>query len=314
MHVSLHMSTPSKSRTSGQIDTVHSALPLTAVIVAAGLHVLWGGNTVAVKLGLEAVPPMLSGFARFVIGALCIVVWGKIAGINLLPRRNEWRPLAGLGILFTVQIGLMNWGFGMTSAMMGTILLSTFTFWAAFFSLFILPGHRLTMGQVMGMVVAFAGVLIAMTRDIDFRALDLAAAGNFIVLISGALLGFRMAFAGRILRSIDPVRVTLWMMLLSLPVFGLAGALTESVLWDRLLWAPLMGLLYQGIVVAGFCFLVNYVLMQRYNPNVIISFGFIEPISGIAVAAWVLSETVSWHVGAGAGAVALGLILVTRRR
>lgn len=290
------------------------ALPAAAIAMAVFLYVLWGGNTVAVKLGLEAVPPLYTGFFRFAIGTVCVAAWGRLMGIRLLPRRNEWRPLAGLSILFTVQIGSMNWGFGMTSGMMGVILLSTFTFWAAFFSRFILPGHRLSRGQILGMVTAFSGVLIAMLRNFDPAALELADIGNLIVLASGALLGLRMAVAGRLLRIIDPVRVTLWMMLFSLPVFAIGGGLSETIAWERLLWMPLFGLLYQGVVVAGFCFSASYMLMQRYNPSVIVSFGFIEPISGVLVAALILSETLSWHIGAAAVAVGLGLTLVTRRR
>lgn len=300
-------------RTQAAEPTGRSALPVTAIVLAVCLYVLWGGNTVAVKLGLQAVPPFYSGFFRFAIGVVCIAVWGRLMGIRLMPLRNEWKPLAGLSVLFTVQIGAMNWGYGLTSAMMGSILLSTYTFWAAFFSLFILPGHRLSRGQVLGMVIAFSGVLVAMSRDFNPADLALTDVGNLVVLTSGALLGLRLATSGRLLRRIDPARVTLWMMLFSLPVFAMGGTIFETIAWERLLWSPLLGLLYQGVVVAGFCISASYVLMQRYNPSVIVSFGFIEPISGVLVAAWILSETLTWHIGAAAVAVGLGLVLITRR-
>jgi len=150
--------------------------------------------------------------------------------------------------------------------------------------------------------------------DADLAGLQVSDLGNLIVIVSAALLGLRIAFAGRLLSSIDPVRVTIWMMLFSLPVFALGGALSETIAWQRLDWRPVLALLYQGVIIAGFCFSVNYVLMRRYNPSVIASFGFLEPISGVLASAWLLGELLSWSLASGAAAVGLGLLLITRRR
>lgn len=290
-----------------------AVMPATAIAMAALIHVLWGGNTVAVKIGLEAVPPLWSGFVRFTIGVLCVVGWALISGLRLWPRSGEWRPLAVLSIMFTVQIGTMNWGFGLTSGIMGSILLSTFPLWAVIFGIWLLPHDRLTRWQLVGLPVAFTGVLLVLTRNTDLSQLSLGDLGNVIVLFSAALLGLRAAFAGRLVSNIDPACLTVWMMALSLPIFAIGGALTETVAWDRLGPGPILALVYQGAVIAGFCFSVNYVLMRRYNPSVIASFGFVEPIVGVLVSAWLLNEALTWTIAGGALAVGLGLLLLTRR-
>jgi len=290
------------------------SLPLSAIALAALLHALWGANAVAVKIGLEAVPPLWSGFVRFVIGVVCVLAWAHVARLPLWPRRHEWRPLLLLSAMFTLQIAVMNWGFGMTSGIMSSILLSTFPLWAVLFGLFLLPGQRLNLQQLLGLLVAFSGAALVLLGDADLASLQVSDLGNLIVIISAALLGLRIAFAGRLLSSIDPVRVTIWMMLFSLPVFALGGALSETIAWERLDWRPVLALLYQGVIIAGFCFSVNYVLMRRYNPAVIASFGFLEPISGVLASAWLLGELLSWSLASGAVAVGLGLLLITRRR
>jgi len=140
-------------------STAHAravSLPLSAIALAALLHVLWGANAVAVKIGLEAVPPLWSGFVRFVIGVICVLAWARLARLPLWPHRNEWRPLLLLSAMFTLQIAVMNWGFGMTSGIMSSILLSTFPLWAVLFGLFLLPGQRLNLQQLLGLMVAFS--------------------------------------------------------------------------------------------------------------------------------------------------------------
>lgn len=93
--------------------------------MALVIHSLWGGNPVAVKLGLEAFPPLWSGFFRFTLGCMCVYAWARFTGVELLPPRDEWLPLLAIGSVFTVQIALMNFGISQTTATNGAVLIST---------------------------------------------------------------------------------------------------------------------------------------------------------------------------------------------
>jgi drug/metabolite transporter (DMT)-like permease len=158
--------------------------------------------------------------------------------------------------------------------------------------------------------VAFAGVALVITRG---AALELGSAGDWIVLASACLLGLRLALSGRILRRMNEVRLTLWQMLLSLPLF-LAGALAwEEIRWEAIGPAPVAGILYQGIVVAGLAFTVNFYLIRKYTPSVMISFNFVSPVAGVLLGLLILGERLSLSLLAGMALVALGLALIARR-
>ena len=47
-------------------------------------------------------------------------------------------------------------------------------------------------------------------------------------------------------QEISGVRVVLWQMIVSLPLFAFAGAAFETIRWENLAFAPIAGLLYQG--------------------------------------------------------------------
>ena len=60
-------------------------------------------------------------------------------------------------------------------------------------------------------------------------------------------------------------------------------------------------------------FTVNFYLMRRYSPSVMISFNFVSPVFGVLISVLLLGEQLSGHVAAGVAAVGLGLFLITWR-
>ena len=263
------------------------------------------------KLGLEAFPPLWSGFLRFALGCVCVYAWARYVRISIRPTREEWPSLLAMGALFTVQIALLNYGFGGTTAANGAVLIASNPIFGVLFAHFLVPGDRVGVARAVGVAVAFAGVALVITRG---AGLAVASAGDWIVLSSACLLGLRLALSGRLLRRVNEVRLTFWMMLVSLPLF-LGGALGwEAIRWERIGAAPLAGILYQGIVVAGLAFTVNFYLMRRYSPSVMISFNFVSPVAGVLLGVAILGERLAASLLGGMALVALGLALIARRR
>ena len=289
------------------------SVPLGAVLVSIVIHSLWGGNPVAVKFSLLAFPPLTTAFLRFSVGIACIALWAHWRGIRLLPEKGEWRSLWVAAGLFSVQIALMNVGFHHTSGAMGSVLIATNPLFAVMFAHFLISGDRMTPAKALGLAVAMAGTSVALFADVDLAVLDFGAIGNWIVLSSALLLGFRLTLSARFVRRIEPTKVAMWQMALSLPLFGAGALMLEEIAWDRVDAAPIAGLLYQGVVIAGVGFTVSYHLMKHYTPSVMMSFNFVSPVAGVLFSAWLLGDRVGTPLLAGMGLVAVGLYLVARR-
>ena len=289
------------------------SVPLGAVLVSLVIHSLWGGNPVAVKFSLIAFPPLTTAFLRFAIGIACIALWARWRGVRLLPERGEWRPLWIVALLFAVQIASMNVGFHHTSGAMGSVLIATNPLFAVVFAHFLVAGDRMTAARALGLLVAMAGTSLVLLGDADVAALDPGAVGNWIVLSSAVMLGLRLSLSARFVRRIDPTKVAIWQMVLSLPLFGAGALLLEEIAWDRVGIGPIAGLLFQGVVIAGVGFTVSYHLMKRYTPSVMMSFNFVSPVAGVLFAAWLLGDRIGPFLLAGMALVAVGLYLVARR-
>jgi drug/metabolite transporter (DMT)-like permease len=59
--------------------------------------------------------------------------------------------------------------------------------------------------------------------------------------------------------------------------------------------------------------MVNAWLIKRYSPSVMVSFGFVSPVSGVALSAWLLGDALTWDLAVGTVAVGIGLIILTLR-
>ena len=291
-----------------------SKLSLGTVVLAVAVHSLWGGNAVAIKFSLEAFPPMWTAFLRFSLAVVCVALWAGFRGIPMRPKRSEWWWLVLLGIFFSIQIGVMNIGFQQTSGSIGSILMATNPIFVALWAHLLVAGDRLTRQRSIGLAVAFLGAAVVILQSGPLDGATAVGVGSGLVFLSAALLGGRLAYTGRLLQRMDEVRVVLWQMVISVPVFGVAAFMSENILWERVGLAPIAGIVYQGLVVAGLGFMLLTYLMKRYSTSVIASFNFVSPISGVLLSVLLLGDHMTVHVLAGVALVGTGLYLVARHQ
>ncbi|OED37076.1 hypothetical protein AB833_24875 [Chromatiales bacterium (ex Bugula neritina AB1)] len=276
------------------------------------IHILWGGNPIGAKFGLEVFPPAWSAFIRFLFGVATIALWCWYRGHRLWPDKKEWLPILSIGSLFTLQIYLMNVGFNQTTGINGAILISTNPLFAALFAHLMLTDDRLTTMRSVGLMIAFGGVCLTLIQTTG-EIVSFGTTGDWICLASAALLGYRLIASANIMRQVDPFRLALWQMVVSLPFYLVIGLTSETIIWSAFSFQAISGLVYQGIIVAGLGFMASLWLISKYKPSVMTGFNFLSPVSGVLLAGLLLGETISLTAIAGTALVATGMVLITLR-
>ena len=291
------------------ISNEHLGLRAGALALLAAL--LWGGNSVFIKLGLEGVPPLAMAGVRFVLGLMVVWAAALFSGIPLRPQAVEWRGLAGLAALFFVQIFLLNQGTYFTTAGRSTVLMSSYPFFTALFAHFFIPGDRLSFSKIVGLMLSFAGVALIFAESLALPGIYLL--GDVLVLVSGVLLGLRQVVIKRLVHGLHPYKVLFWQALLSLPLFWAFSAVFErDAVYQWTL--PVIGsILYQGLVVAGLCFIIWVSLMKRHSASRLGVFGFATTVCGVFLSALLLGEALSWLLLLSMGLVATGIVVVNRQ-
>ena len=284
-------------------------IPPTIVAVALLLAALWGGTATAIKVGLRDLPALLLAGLRFSIGALLVYSWARAQRASLRLQPGEAAPILLLALVFAAQIATFNWGTDLTQAGRSTLILNSYPLWVLLMAHVFVPGDRLSAAKVAGAVCAFLGLAIVFSES--FGAASGSLAGDLMVLLSALLLAAQVVMVNRMVRAIDPNRLLLWQMLFSLPVYFLGSALLGERV-EHLSLPGVLALLYQGVMVAGVCFIVWTALLKSYSPSRLSVILFTTPLFGIVLSRMVLGEPVSPHLGAGGLLVALGIALAQR--
>lgn len=283
-------------------------------ILALGLLLafLWGGNSLSIKIGLDDLPPMALAFVRFVIGLIIVGGWSIYRRVPLGLNRGEFPRLVLLTAIFISQIITLNTGTQFTTASLSTIYINTYPFFTAIFAHLWIPGERLSVLKTLGVVVAFSGVFVTVFPNLGEGESNLL--GDLLVLVSGCFLGLRVVVTKLLVQYIHPYRLLVWYLLLSLPVYALLSIVFESPATFRLTLAGSLALLYQGGVIAGFCFLAWTAILERYSASKLVVLFFTTPISGVLFSHLLLGDELTLNLLMGCVLVAGGIYLVNMRR
>ena len=301
------------------VATAAKPLPWRAAGLCVLLSALWGGTPTSIRVAGDAVPPVFGAFCRFALATGFMLVFCRARGAALLPARGEWGWCGLLGAFLTVQIAHYHIGVTETNASHAALFINTFVFWVAVTEHFVTRDDRLTAARWAGLASAAGGVttvlLTAGTGSVT--AFDPGETprllGDAICALSGLILGVKIVVTKRAAAVVRPETLILWH-----DILGAAGLLAvavavEDVAGVRLTRDAVLALLYQGVLVGGFCFGAQTVLLETYSASRVTAFNAASPVWGVAIAVAVLGDPLSPWLFAAAALVAGGIVLVNRR-
>jgi len=292
-------------------QTIPVERPDTKIIALVLLLALfWGGNAVMLKIALDDLQPLIIAGLRFSLGMLVILFWAIGHRTPIMPQKGELSPLILLSLLFTAQIGTFNLGTKFTYAAHATILINTHPFFTAVMAHFFVKGDDLNLRKVFGLIVAFGGVLIVFRDNLTLEFSYLL--GDLFILFSGFLLGTLNVVIKLLVQRINPYRLLIWEMGFSLPIFFGLSLWLEGIENYNFSTMAISSILYQGLVVGGFCFVSWTLILRRHSPSKVAVFLFATPLFGVALSNIFLKEPITLNLVFGAIFVAIGIYIVNR--
>jgi drug/metabolite transporter (DMT)-like permease len=274
------------------------------------LAFLWAGNPIAIKIGLADAPPIRQAWMRFVLGGVTVLLWAWAIRTPLRIERREVRPLLILGVIFTVQIALLNLGVNYTSAGRVSVLLNAYPVYTVLLAHFFVPGDRLSGGRAVGVLIAYAGLVLLFSHEFSLRS-DFFP-GDLMTSGSAFLLGVRTIYLNRAVQRIEPVKLLLAQVAFSVPCYLLASSLFEAAYPYRWTWSLALALSFQGCIVAGFNFILNLHLLRTYKPSGLAAYLLATPLFGVLLSWLVLGEAVTTRLMVSAILVVGGIALASR--
>lgn len=285
------------------------------ILVWLGLCAIWGSTWLAIKMGLEDLPPLTFAGIRFALAALLLGIIMVVQGFRLPANRQDWRLLLYTGFLsITLNYALVFWGEQYISSGLAALL-------SAIVPLFGLPlAHRylqdepLTWPKLGGVLLGLLGIVVVFSGE-------LATGGTHALWASGGIVlaAFATAQAGVLIKArgthISPsVLAGVQMAGGCIPL--LVGGLLLEGNPLRFHWTPLAfgALAYLTVLGSVIAFLMYYWLIRHTAVSGVLMVPLVTPLVAVLVGVMFGGETIGWHTVLGGSAIIGGVALAVIRR
>lgn len=262
----------------------------------------WGSTWIALKLGVQVLPPVMFAGLRFVLAGALLALW---VGVTSRTWPLQAKAMGGLFmpamLMIAINYGLMAWGLQHVSSGLAALLnLGTMPIamlgWAVLFG-----QERATRRAGLALALGVGGLIVLFGPRIatdPAEIFDAEVVAGMLAIIVGASLYALGSVLGRPRGAGLPVvPVAAWQMLAGGIALVLASLVLEPIgieAWKGLAepaaWGSLLYLVAAGSL-AGFT--VYLWLMQRWPASRVANYAFISPIFAVILGWLVFAEHIA---------------------
>jgi len=266
------------------------------------LCVIWSSTWLAIRVGLQDLPPISFVAIRFTI-AVAVLLAISVGRVRLVPTRPaDFKLLAYTGVLmFAVNYALLFWAELYVSSGLSAVLQATIPIFGMVFAHFLLPGEPLRGQRVAGAALAIGGVAVICSRLLDFGGI-LSFWGGVAVVFGAAVAAFSNVLLKKRALQLAPAMIAAWQMF-----FGVVPLLVTGFIVDgnpmHFHWTKtaVFCLFYLAVPGSALTFLLLYWLLPRMSVTNLQTISLITPPGAVAFG-WLLGgETFPrWSLAGGA--------------
>jgi drug/metabolite transporter (DMT)-like permease len=270
---------------------------------------VWGSTWLAIKIGLESVPPFLAAGVRFVIASALLYAIIRIRKLTIPFTPEAWKTYFAIGGLsFSIPFALVYWGEQFIPSSLGSILFGAFPLWVALFSHFLSENERMDRYKALGAVIGFVGVVAIFAPGLSWTG-STGMAGMGAVILATILQAYGLIPIKKHGKDISPFVMNFVGM-----VMGAVFLLSLSLLTERgspVSWttSAVLSTLYLAVFGSVVAFVSYYWLLKHIQAVYLSMSSFINPIVAVILGWIILGEALAPSVFVGAAFVLAGLFV-----
>jgi drug/metabolite transporter (DMT)-like permease len=279
------------------------------------LSILWSGNWLLIKVGLEGLPPFRFAGLRMVLASLLLAVFVLRRG-SLSVGAEEIRTIALVGFLqIAVSYACVFTAEQWIDSGLTALLFASFAIWVPVLGHFLLPEEPLTARTIVATLCGIAGVAVielpALARAESLPARSLAL-GGLLVLVSAVVSAISAIIVKKRLARVSAA-VSVWgQSIVAAPILLLASAAFER--HDASRWTPgaVLALAYLALVGTA-TFLGSQWLIPRLPMAVVGTFPILNTLLALLWGSLLGHERITARAAAGGALILSGVVIVTVR-
>ncbi len=275
------------------------------ILAFAAIYLIWGSTYLAIRLGVQELPPFVLAGCRFFAAGLLLFLYARRNEAPL--TRREWIETAVAGLFFfTITHGLGHWAQVRVPSGTAAVIVATVAFWLTGLDAVFVSRRAPSGASILCILCGFLGVVVLVAPWQAEAALN--PAGVVALLFAplawatGSLWARRSSMPRCLPLSVGAQKIIGGGVLLGLAT---AAGDWQRVDWSGLGWPVLLLFLYLIIFGSVIAFLSYTWLLSRVEPALVGTYAFVNPLVAMFLGWMVVGEEVSSRALA-----ALGMIVI----
>ncbi|MCP3921565.1 MAG: DMT family transporter [Desulfobacterales bacterium] len=284
-------------------------IPISIIVFIIILSILFGGNTVAVKIAFKGFGIFTSAGIRFTIAAMVISCWAFYTRRPFRLKRGQLKHITILSLVFSMQLGIFYIGLANTYASRATLIMNMQPFLLLILAHFFIPGDQVSIKKIISMAFGFTGVLLLFADGFSEHIRY----GDFAVLTTATLWAINATYIKKIIGNFRSFQLVLYPMYFSGPLYLFIGYFIDDPVYKTINWSIVFAMFYQAFITASFGFIMWNSLLKKYKATSVHNFIFIMPISGVIASSLILNEPITSNIILSLIFIIAGIVLLQYR-
>jgi drug/metabolite transporter (DMT)-like permease len=292
---------------------VSRARPLLVALAFATVYLVWGSTYLAIRVGVQSMPPFLMAGARYLVAGLILYAFLRATGVTA-PTRAHWLRSGAAGVvMLTVGNGFVTWAEQTVPSNFAALLISAVPLYVALLDWLRPGGTRPQAHQLAGIVVGAAGMVLLVWPEA--HAVEAPSViGVAAILIAGLAWAGGSLYARYSPHHPNAVMAAAQQMIagaVSLLIIGLVRGEATPGVWSAITVSGLLAFLYLTIFGSLIAYSAFGWLLTVSSPSRLSTTAFVNPVVAVILGWLLLHETLSERATAGAALIVCAVVVMT---
>jgi drug/metabolite transporter (DMT)-like permease len=286
---------------------------LKIVAAFAAVYVVWGSTYLAIRIGVETLPPFSMAGVRFLIAGLMMYAFVR-PRVTERPTARNWLATGIVGCLMLLGgNGLVCWAEQTVASGLAALLVATVPIWMVVLDWLIYRGPRPSRAIVLGLVVGLAGIYVLIGPE-DLGGERLNVLGGVALLLACVFWALGSLHSRRAALPHSSWLATAMEMIVGGVALLVVGALTGEtghISLQAISLRSVLALAYL-IVFGSMVGLTSYKwLLHVCAPARVATYAYVNPVIAILLGALV-GEPLTPRVALAAAVIVAAVVIITR--
>lgn len=285
------------------------------LLAFAIIYFVWGSTFLAIRIGVQEVPPFLLAAMRFLAAGLLLYGY-TIARGECSPRGRQWMSIVFLALtMFVLDYGLLFWAEKrVPSGIAAVMVAATIPVFMALSEIILLRTQSLTVRLALALLIGIAGVALLMSHSSSLGGAPVDRAGATALIIASISWSVASALTRKLPLPTSKVVTSATQMLCG----GVLLAITAAALgefrnfhpWSvsRGAWFALLYLIIFGSIIT---FPAYVWLLHHESPTKVGTYAFVNPVVAVLLGYFLGGETLGLRTVLGTLVVLISAAVIT---